>query len=132
MNKYTNFSSLSVTAAIALYLDSVALARSANTARTYGNALSSYVSLLDEEQLDPKNSAVNKLSVDTVSLFATALKPYSPATERFISPLWRASLNIYLLKSLLSPICSACACSFASEAAGPDRAYPSFHVRISS
>ncbi len=67
--------------AIASYLDSVALARSANTARTYANAMHSFVSALDNEGIDPDSHPILDLSVDSVSWFATALKPYSPATE---------------------------------------------------
>lgn len=72
---------LPIALAISSYLDSVALARSANTARTYANALQSFAAVLDEAGLPPNETPIQALSEDAVAWFATALKPYSPATE---------------------------------------------------
>lgn len=77
-----NSPNLTIQSAIARYLDSVALARSENTARTYGNALASFAALLEDEGLDPEQSDLEALSEDAVAWFASSLKEYAPATER--------------------------------------------------
>lgn len=74
--------SLTIEAAIARYLDSVALARSENTARTYRNAMQSFAATLEDEGLDPAESSLNQLEEDAAAWFATALKGYAPATEQ--------------------------------------------------
>ena len=62
------------------YLDSVSLARTENTARTYRNALNYFSLVLDVHHLPPKVSPVNKLSEDAIVWLATALKDYTAAT----------------------------------------------------
>ncbi|OGO27093.1 MAG: hypothetical protein A2W33_03635 [Chloroflexi bacterium RBG_16_52_11] len=64
------------------YLDSVSLARTENTARTYRNALNYFSLVLDVHHLPPKVSPVNKLSEDAIVWLATALKDYTAATEQ--------------------------------------------------
>lgn len=75
-------SKLSISEAIAQYLDSVKLARSENTARTYGNAMNAFAAVLDEEGLNAEESALELLEEDAVVWFARALKSYAPATEQ--------------------------------------------------
>jgi integrase len=75
-------SEISIESAVAAYLDSVRLARSENTARTYGNALSSFIETLRDEGIAPETERLDALSEDAVVWFATALKDYAPATER--------------------------------------------------
>ena len=68
--------------AVAAYLDVVSLARSANTTRTYRNALQVFLQTLDEHDLSPEKTPIAALPEDAVAWFATALKHHAPATER--------------------------------------------------
>jgi integrase/recombinase XerC len=70
-----------ITQAVQEYLDNVALARSPNTARTYSNALSAFLYVLVDNDLNPEENAVRNLPEDAVAWFATALKDHAPATE---------------------------------------------------
>ena len=63
------------------YLDNVTLARSQNTARTYRNALSAFLVVIEDNGLNPDETAVRDLPEDAVTWFATALKDHAPATE---------------------------------------------------
>ncbi|MBN1665657.1 MAG: tyrosine-type recombinase/integrase [Anaerolineales bacterium] len=71
-----------ITQATDRYLDSVYLARSANTARTYRNALSAFFAVLTEKRLLPDETPVQELSEDAIVWFANSLKRNAPATER--------------------------------------------------
>lgn len=64
------------------YLESVALSRSENTARTYKNALNAFCQALMDNDLNPEESQISVLSEDAVTWFAAYLKSYSPTTER--------------------------------------------------
>ena len=64
------------------YLNSVALARSPNTARTYRQALASFLSILAQHGLDPTRWPVDKATEDWIRWFLDHLKGYAPATER--------------------------------------------------
>jgi integrase len=68
--------------AMGRYLDSVALARSENTARTYGNALAAFTSTLEAAEKDPDTTPITELQEDAVAWFANDLKSLAPATER--------------------------------------------------
>jgi site-specific recombinase XerD len=72
----------SIQEAIQDYLESVALSRSANTARTYKNALNSFTQVLADYQIDPVKNNISNLTEDSVTWFASYLKSYSPTTER--------------------------------------------------
>lgn len=67
---------------ISAYLDSVQLARSQNTARTYKNALTIFQRVLKEFWLDPETSPAEKLTEDGITWLATYLKNFSAPTER--------------------------------------------------
>jgi integrase/recombinase XerC len=67
--------------AIQAYLERIKLARSANTARTYRNAMQSFCITLESHNL-PTNKAPHQLPEDAIAWFANDLKYYSPATER--------------------------------------------------
>jgi site-specific recombinase XerD len=67
---------------ILAYLDSVALARSKNTTRTYANALSAFSSTLLDHDIDPQKTLVTETDENWILLFITDLNTYSPATER--------------------------------------------------
>ncbi len=71
-----------VAQAMAAYLDSVALARSPNTARAYGNALRFFSIVLDVYHVSPAETPVKELSEDAVTWLATALKDFTAATEQ--------------------------------------------------
>jgi integrase/recombinase XerC len=73
---------LTISEAIAKYLDSVKLARSENTARTYGNAMKAFSAVVDEQGLKAEESRIEALEEDSVVWFANALKSYAPATEQ--------------------------------------------------
>ncbi|MBU4224722.1 MAG: tyrosine-type recombinase/integrase [Chloroflexi bacterium] len=64
------------------YLETVKLNRSANTARTYANALSAFFNVLKEYWIEPETSPTDKLKEDAITWLASYLKIFSPATER--------------------------------------------------
>jgi integrase/recombinase XerC len=68
--------------AIQMYIDSVAMARSPNTARTYKNAMNAFLESLIESNTDPEIQEISALPEDAVTWFAAYLKHYSPTTER--------------------------------------------------
>jgi integrase/recombinase XerC len=68
--------------AIQSYLNSVNMARSSNTGRTYHNAMTAFRATLADHGLPTKSTQVNELSEDAISWFAADMKAYSPATER--------------------------------------------------
>lgn len=67
---------------IAAYLDSVQLARSMHTARTYRNALNTFQEVLKEYWMDPETTPIEKLSEDAITWLASYLKNFSTPTER--------------------------------------------------
>jgi site-specific recombinase XerD len=64
------------------FLTSVALARSANTARTYRNGLRAFLEALRAQGIDPKKLSPTRVEEDWILPFAVWLKDLSPATER--------------------------------------------------
>jgi integrase/recombinase XerC len=68
--------------AILRYLESVKLARSPNTGRTYANAMNILSDVLKEKGLDPQVSPVSELTEDAVVWMVIALKNFSPASEQ--------------------------------------------------
>ena len=64
------------------YLNSVKLSRSANTFRTYANAMNLFSEVLKNNGLDLEQDEVAKLSEDGVICMAAALKDFSSATEQ--------------------------------------------------
>jgi len=64
------------------YLTSVALARSSNTARTYRQALSAFLGLLQRHGVDAPHVPAHKATEDWIRWFLDHLKVYAPATER--------------------------------------------------
>jgi integrase/recombinase XerC len=71
-----------ITKAVEKYLESVKLARSPNTVRTYANAMHILVDVLKENGVDPQVSPVSELTEDAVVWMAIALKDFSPASEQ--------------------------------------------------
>ena len=72
----------SISQSISAYLDSVYLARSESTAKTYKNALNRFSKTLKGRKLPVDQISVDNLAEDAVVWFAADLKGYSPATER--------------------------------------------------
>ena len=73
---------LTIAQAVEKYLESVKMARSPNTGRTYTNAMHVLISVLKENGLDPQVSPVAEISEEAVVWMAVALKDYSPASEQ--------------------------------------------------
>ncbi len=73
---------VSIAQAVARYLDTVSLARSANTARTYRNGLRLFLEVLREHEVDPETTPIEDLSEEAIAWFAQTLKAFAPATER--------------------------------------------------
>ena len=73
---------VTIAQAVDAYLDNISLSRSENTSRSYGNALKSFLSVLEDYDLPPDNTAIQELSEDAIAWFALLLKDYSPATEQ--------------------------------------------------
>ena len=72
----------SIREAMAEYLETVALARSQHTARTYTNALNVFRRVLRKHELNSETSPIASLREDAVTWFIKALGDYSPATEQ--------------------------------------------------
>lgn len=72
----------SIASVIAEYLDVVKLARSQNTALTYGKALKEFRKVLAKAKIDPETSPAGVLTEDHISRFVMHLKTFAPATEQ--------------------------------------------------
>jgi site-specific recombinase XerD len=64
------------------YCVTVTSARSANTGRTYKNAMNSFSNMLQMHHLSTASTPISALSEDAASWFIVYLKDYSPTTER--------------------------------------------------
>jgi integrase/recombinase XerC len=64
------------------YLESVQLARSENTARTYRNAMNAFLASLADMGVDPESDPVDLMTEDWIVGFADHLKLYAPSSER--------------------------------------------------
>ena len=73
---------MTISASIAGYLDTVRLARSENTARTYANALRFFRQVLDVRNISPDEAPIDELNEDAFAWMIAALKVYAPTTER--------------------------------------------------
>ena len=73
---------MKIQACIQNYLNSVKLSRSANTYRTYANAMRLFSEVLAKNGLDPKSADLSELTEDAVIWMAPALKDFSSATEQ--------------------------------------------------
>ncbi|HOG76759.1 MAG TPA: tyrosine-type recombinase/integrase [Anaerolineaceae bacterium] len=71
-----------VTQALSRYLSSVRLSRSANTARTYANAMTLFSQVLTGHKLDLDSLLVSKLTEEPVIWIIRALKDMAPSTEQ--------------------------------------------------
>jgi integrase/recombinase XerC len=72
----------SISRVIDEYINTVTSARSNNTARTYHNAMNAFRVMLSDRSLPPETTPISALPEDSVMWFISALKEYSPTTER--------------------------------------------------
>ena len=77
MNKRTSISHI-----INEYINTVTSARSANTGRTYQNAMNAFSNMLNDRKLPTDTTPISELPEDAVIWFISALKVYSATTER--------------------------------------------------
>lgn len=85
------------------YLNSVKLSRSANTYRTYANAMHLLSEVLQKNGLAVEDAEISELSEDAVIWMAGALKDFSPATEQvYITA--TAGLYEYIAGENLAPV----------------------------
>ena len=73
---------ISIKSAAGMYLDSVSLARSSNTTRTYGNGMAVFLQVLEAHKLKPDTEPIAGISEDAIAWLADALKGLAPTTER--------------------------------------------------
>jgi integrase len=94
---------LTIEQAILAFLDSVSLARSANTTRTYRNGLEVFQAVLIDHKIDPRQTPVRSLKEDPVVWLAMALKDHAPTTERLYLTA-ATGFYEYLAAENLSPV----------------------------
>ncbi|MDR3574924.1 MAG: tyrosine-type recombinase/integrase [Anaerolineaceae bacterium] len=68
--------------AMAAYLDSVSMARSANTYRTYRNGMQLFQEMLAKHKIDTNSSKINEFPENAITWFIAYLKDYAPTSER--------------------------------------------------
>ncbi|HMD90099.1 MAG TPA: tyrosine-type recombinase/integrase [Anaerolineaceae bacterium] len=68
--------------AISAYLDSVSMARSANTSRTYRNGMQLFQEMLAQHKVNPQKTSIDKLPENAITWFIAFLKNYAPTSER--------------------------------------------------
>lgn len=78
----TNKEQITIQAAMDLYIDMIALARSKKTAETYRFGLHSFSALLADKEIDVSTASILDLPDDAMGWFAGWLKQHSPATEQ--------------------------------------------------
>lgn len=74
-------SGYSVAEAVQMFLDTLQKTRSANTSRTYANALRAFILVLKEHWIEP-DSPISNLTESGASWMLSHLKAYTAATER--------------------------------------------------
>jgi site-specific recombinase XerD len=74
--------SITIFSAAQQYLDSIRLARSENTARTYQNAFPVYFQALQDHDINPASTAVQDLPDESISWLIIQLRYFAPSTER--------------------------------------------------
>ena len=73
---------ITIQSAITAFLDSVSMARSKNTARTYHNGMDIFQAVLREHKVNPAQTPTSEIKEEAVVWLATALKDHAPTTER--------------------------------------------------
>ena len=72
----------SISKVINEYINTVTSARSANTGRTYRNAMNAFHIMLVDHHMPPDSTPISAMPDDAVTWFISSLKVYSPMTER--------------------------------------------------
>jgi integrase/recombinase XerC len=85
------------------FIENVNLARSKNTADTYGFAMRAFSALLADNKIDIETGPVAELSEDAIGWFAAWLKDHSPATERLYLQAATGFYEFLAAERLLSP-----------------------------
>ncbi len=94
---------LTISQAIERFLDSVSLARSENTARTYHNAMQAFQLMLADHKQPPTDTLIQNLSEEAIAWFAATLKDYAPATERLYLTAAAAFYEFLAAEQLANP-----------------------------
>jgi integrase/recombinase XerC len=89
--------------AMSEYLKNVALARSANTVRSYHNALSLFTNVLDDKGFPTEKTLVERLAEEAIAWFITELNVLAPTTERMYLTAVVGFYQYLLAESLASP-----------------------------
>jgi integrase/recombinase XerC len=72
----------SISRVIIEYINTVTSARSANTGRTYHNAMNAFQIMLVDHHWDPNTTQISSIPENAVTWFISALKMCAPTTER--------------------------------------------------
>ena len=73
---------MNILQSVEAYLGAIRLARSQNTARTYGNALQIFLETLVNHDINPDGCKILEIPQESLIWFINDLKSYSSATER--------------------------------------------------
>ncbi len=73
---------MTIADAVRAFIDSVSLARSANTTRTYRNGLGVFLTVLEDHKIKPQETPVGQVKEEAIVWLAVALKDHAPTTER--------------------------------------------------
>jgi len=73
---------MTISQAIAAYLDTVTGSRSENTARTYAIAMRAFVEILKDHNHSPEETAITELTEDAILWAISGLHELAPTTER--------------------------------------------------
>jgi site-specific recombinase XerD len=82
ISNYPENSPQTIQQVVSSYLNTISLARSANTARTYTNALNIFFVVLKDHGVKPEETSIQQLGEESVSWMINSLKDYSATTER--------------------------------------------------
>ncbi len=108
MAKLTTKSTISQV--ISMYLDTVYLARSEATYRTYKTAMKKFCEVLTVSKLDPDETDISDLSEDAIAWLAAELKSYSLPRSNVISQQRLAYMNISPAKRSKTLTFPGCGC----------------------
>jgi integrase/recombinase XerC len=117
---------ISIRSAIALYLDTVSMARSVNTANTYHYALAAFIDLLTSHKIDIDKTPISELREESVGWFATYLKNHAPATENLYLTTTVGFYEFLAAEKLSSPNLSQLRLIIHQRARRPGQRLPQF------
>jgi len=108
------------------FIDSLSMARSANTARTYRNAMQAFLSVLENKHLPADKTFPRGLPEEAISWFALALKKLSPATERLYLTAAAGFYEYLAAENLATPNLSRVRMLIRQRARRPGQRLPQF------